>query len=141
MMARVANAARSPGRTALAFVLAGALLSRASLVYASDITPAENVRIEYLISVIAALPGAQFIRNGTAYDARSAVDHLRLKLRFAGSRVKNAEDFIRYCASQSSVSGQPYEIRLADGRVVPSAQFLRQKLLEFDRQNTHGGSP
>jgi len=33
------------------------------------------------------------------------------------------------------VSGEPYEIRFADGRVVMSAEFLRQKLLEFDTQN------
>ena len=53
--------------------------------------------------------------------------HLRLKLRAAGSRVSTAEDFIRYCATESSVSGKPYEIR-----VLPSAAFLRQKLEEFD---------
>lgn len=78
---------------------------------------------------------AQFIRNGKAYDSAAAASHLRAKLRVAGGRVKTAEDFIRYCASQSSVSGEPYEIRFADGRVILSADFLRQKLLEFDAQN------
>jgi len=52
--------------------------------------------------------------------------------------VKTAEDFIRYCASESSVSGKPYEIRFSDGRVVPAAAFLRQKLLQFDTQNAAG---
>lgn len=59
---------------------------------------------------------------------------MRTKLRIAGSHVKTAEDFIRYCASESSVSGKPYEIRFPDGRVVYSADFLRQKLREFDKQ-------
>jgi len=57
---------------------------------------------------------------------------MRAKLHIAGSRVKTAEDFIRYCASESSVSGLPYEIRFPDGRVVRSADFLRQKLAEFE---------
>lgn len=82
---------------------------------------------------------AQFIRNGTSYESAAAAKHLRLKLRAAGSRIKTAEDFIRYCASASSVSGIPYEIRFADGRVVRSADFLRGKLSEFDRENERSG--
>src|SRR5262249_45642782 len=94
----------------------------------------EIARIEYLIASVGSLPQAQFIRNGTAYDGKAAVDPLRLKLRFAGSRVRTAEDFIRYCATESSASGEPYRIRFADAHVVPSAQYLRQKLGEYDRQ-------
>ena len=63
---------------------------------------------------------------------------MRTKLRLAGSRVKTAEDFIRYCGSESSVSGKPYEIRFPDGQVVRSADFLRLKLIEFDQS---GGLP
>ena len=96
--------------------------------------PTENARIEYLLAVVASLHDARFIRNGSAYDSTAAADHMRAKLRSAGARVKTAEDFIRYCASESSVSGKPYEIRFPDGRVVLSADFLRQKLREFDQQ-------
>jgi hypothetical protein len=97
-------------------------------------SPLEAQRIDYLISTVAAMHDAQFIRNGTSYDARAAAEHLRTKLSFAGSHVQTAEDFIRYCATSSSVSGRPYEIRLADGQVVRTADFLRDKLAEFDRR-------
>jgi Family of unknown function (DUF5329) len=110
-----------------------ALLTLAAAARAGAPAPAENARIDYLLGVVASLHDAQFIRNGVAYDSSAAVNHLRAKLRAAGSRVRTAEDFIRYCASESSVSGRPYEIRFPDGRVVPSAEFLRQKLSEFDR--------
>ena len=116
-------------------LLAACLLALAVVAQAADRLPAESARIEYLIGVIAALPDAQFIRNGKAYDNQAAVDHLREKLRLAGGRVRTAEDFIRFCASESSITGQPYEIRFADGRVLPSAEFLQEKLAEFDRQN------
>ena len=108
------------------------LLTLAAVATATDRLPAEEARIEYLLAVVASLPDAQFIRNGMAYDGTAAVKHMRAKLRFAGARVKTAEDFIRYCGSESAVSGKPYEIRFADGRVVLSADFLRQKLVEFD---------
>jgi hypothetical protein len=113
------------------------LLTVATVAYAIDRTPAEEARIEYLLAVVASLQDAQFIRNGTAYDSTAAVQHMRAKLRMAAGRVKTAEDFIRYCGSESSVSGKPYEIRFPDGRVVLSADFLRQKLAEFDEGNRH----
>jgi hypothetical protein len=93
----------------------------------------ETGRIEYLIQSIEQLSGAKFIRNGAAYDAKPAADHLRLKWREAGTRVKTAEQFIELCASRSSVSGQPYRIRFADGTTVASGAFLRAKLKELDR--------
>jgi Family of unknown function (DUF5329) len=116
----------------LAVALLSALLSAAPTARAREPAPIEQARIEYLLSIVASLHDAEFIRNGKAYDGQAAVDHLRTKLRAAGSRVQTAEDFIRYCASESSVSGRPYEIRLADGRVLLAADFLTQELREFD---------
>src|SRR5215831_16816927 len=108
--------------------LAFAFACIAIVARAADIAPAEKAKIEQLIASITSLPNAQFIRNGTAYDAPAAGDHLRLKLKNAGSRIKTADEFIRFCASTSSVSGEPYKIRFADGREVTAEQFLRQKL-------------
>jgi len=109
------------------------VLSIGVLAHAADSTSVEGRKIEYLITSIESLQGAQFLRNGTAYDAKQAANHLRLKLRTAGSRVVTAEDFIRLCASVSSVSGIPYQIRFADGRVVSSEAYLSEKLAEFER--------
>jgi hypothetical protein len=88
----------------------------------------EQRKIEYLINAVGELRGATFIRNGSEYDARQAVEHLRLKLGHAGSRVRTAEDFIAYCATGSSISGDRYRIRFADGQVRDTAEFLRGKL-------------
>ena len=126
-----------PGRTLRLPALL--LLALAPLAQAEGLSPAESGRIEYLLASVAALPDARFIRNGESYDARAAVEHMRLKLRMAGAHVKSAEDFIRYCATASSVSGRPYEIRLPDGSLVPSAVFLRDKLRQFDDRRTGGG--
>lgn len=98
--------------------------------------PAEAQKIEQLIASVEGLREAKFIRNGTAYDANKAAEHLRLKLREAGSRVANAEDFIRLCAARSSVSGRPYEIAFDDGRRVTSEAFLRGRLKELEARAT-----
>ena len=106
---------------------------------ADTVPPPESRKIEYLITAIESLQNAEFIRNGTAYDGKSAADHLRLKLQKAGSRVETAEDFIRICASMSSVSGEPYRIRFFDGGLTTSEAYLRQKLAEFANEHPDGG--
>jgi hypothetical protein len=123
------------------YLLALLVLAAGLHVQAGDLAPLEAQKIEYLIASIEKLPKAQFIRNGTAYDAKRAADHLRLKLQQAGSRVATAEDFIRLCASVSSVSGLPYEIRFADGRTITSEAFLRQRLLEYERSPDGRSTP
>jgi hypothetical protein len=98
----------------------------------------EQQKIAYLIDSVANLKDASFIRNGTAYDAARAAAHMRLKLRFSGSRVKTAEDFITCCASGSSMSGIKYTIRFHDGHSVDSATFLHGKLAEYEARATNG---
>lgn len=95
----------------------------------------EADKIQYLISSVETLKGAQFIRNGKAYGAKMAGDHLRLKLKVAGDQIKTAEDFIRHCASKSSLSGEPYQIRFSDGTTLESAVFFRRKLKEFSEKS------
>lgn len=92
----------------------------------------EALKIEALIQAVAELPGAVFIRNGTEHLPREAADHLRLKWKNAGGRVKTAPDFIRLCASGSSMSGKPYQIRLQDGRTVAARDWLWTELKRLE---------
>jgi hypothetical protein len=96
-----------------------------------SLPPEQAAKIDYLIGSVEQLQSAQFIRNGAAYDGRAAADHLRLKLKNAGSRVATVEDFIRLCGSASSMSGQAYQIRFADGHSVTSEQYFRQRLAQY----------
>lgn len=91
----------------------------------------ETAKIQYLIASVEALEGASFIRNGSEYDTRAASNHLHLKLKIAGDKVRTAEDFIRLCASKSSMTGEPYLIRLADGTTIKSEVFFRDRLKAF----------
>lgn len=93
---------------------------------------AEKVRIEGLITSVEQAKGMVFIRNGSEHDAAAAASHLRMKWKNAGSRVRTAEDFIKYCATGSSMSGKPYQIRFADGRVMNSADYFNAQLRRID---------
>jgi Family of unknown function (DUF5329) len=92
----------------------------------------EKKKIEFLLSSVENLEGAKFIRNGSEYnDGKAAAEHLRMKLKTAGSRVKTADDFIRLCASQSYITGKPYMIRLSNGKTIKSEEYFREKLKEY----------
>lgn len=93
--------------------------------------PTERQKIDYLIDSVAGLHDAVFIRNGTSYDASQAAAHLRLKWRFAGSRIHTADEFITCCATRSSVSGISYTIRFAHGPPVDAATWLRSRLAAY----------
>jgi len=87
--------------------------------------------IEALIKAVASQNGAVFIRNGSEHSASDAADHLRRKLRSAGSRVNTADQFIEHIASKSSTSGNPYALRLANGKTVDAGEWFRARLAEI----------
>jgi hypothetical protein len=108
------------------------LFSMTGLVYGQDSREAD--KIQYLISSVEVLKGARFIRNGKVYDAGRAAEHLRLKLKATGDQIKTAEDFIRLCASRSSVSGEPYRIRFSDGVTIEAEVFFHNRLKAFSEK-------
>jgi hypothetical protein len=99
-----------------------------SFVKANWFQMTEKQKIEYLIQSIEKLDGAKFYRNGEWHEPKEAADHLRLKLKNAGSKIKTAQQFIDKLASESSMSGQAYKIRFKDGKVVEAKVFLNQQL-------------
>jgi hypothetical protein len=75
----------------------------------------------------------QFNRNNTWHSGKDARQHLETKYDYLAKRaaVEKAEDFIEKGASESSLSGKPYQIRCADGKTIPSAQWLSEELRRF----------
>src|ERR1043166_1144950 len=86
--------------------------------------------IEYLVQYVEN-SGARFIRNGKEYSAKEGADHMRDKLRQAGSRVKTAEDFIAGVATKSYLSGKPYLVKMADGKEIPTGPWLTEALAKY----------
>jgi 3-mercaptopyruvate sulfurtransferase SseA len=94
----------------------------------------EQQRIDFLLHSVETAREIVFIRNGSEYDGTAAGKHLRDKLAYAGERVKTAEQFIQYCASESSMTHRKYTVRLADGRTVDSAVYFGGLLREWEQR-------
>jgi len=83
------------------------VLSNAAL--ASSAAVAQN-EIEHLLQYIGE-SSCTFVLNGDAFPAAKARDHLAMKYRFVGGRISTADDFIKYLATGSSMSGEPYHVK------------------------------
>ena len=94
----------------------------------------EQSRIDRLISFVERQKGMTFVRNGTEYNCEEAGRFLRGKLEAMGSEITTARQFIERIASKSSMSGKPYEVKFADGRVMLAENFLGEELKRIERQ-------
>ncbi len=112
-----------------------------ALVMEQPAKPTEAQKIETIIKVLETLKDAQFIRNGSVYNATEAGAHLRMKWKYAGRSVKTAPDFIRLCGSASSMSGKPYLVRYKDGHEVKASDFLWTELKKLDEKKEDEKGP
>lgn len=92
----------------------------------------ESQKIEHLIASLRNMEGAVFIRNGSEHSAQEAAEHLKAKWEKHRSKIKTANDFIEHLATKSSMSGELYKIRFADGKTVPTAEVLNRELNQVE---------
>ena len=121
--------------------IVSALMLLFVLVPAAGAAPSTDARseIDHLLAVVND-SGCEFNRNGAWYDSKMAHAHLRNKYEYllVINVVSTAEDFIEKVATDSSFSGQPYEMRCDGGPAMASGPWLYRELARF---REHGMTP
>ena len=85
--------------------------------------------IQHLLRFIES-SGCEFERNGTVYDSKKARSHIERKYDYIESRVDETEDFIKYAATESSMSGRKYNVK-CNGSKQTSAEWLLDELSRY----------
>lgn len=77
--------------------------------------------------------GCQFNRNGSWYGAKEASAHLSTKYQYLQGKdlVPSAEAFIERAATESSLSGKPYQIKCNDAAPAPSGPWFKAALAKY----------
>jgi hypothetical protein len=119
------------GILAVGLAILVALIALPRLAQANCLPTAERQRIEALIGVVERRADVTFIRNGRSYGAATAAQFLRGKWRSREADICSADDFIAKAASFSSTTGDPYLVRLREGREMPAAEFFRAQLVQL----------
>jgi hypothetical protein len=113
-------------RTASAAALVTLLIAGAA--HADPDATAQR-EIDHLLDYVAA-SNCTFVRNGDRYPAAKAREHLAMKYRYTRGRLSTAEDFIRYLATESSVSHEPYKI-VCGQQEQPAGAWLTEELTRY----------
>lgn len=72
-----------------------------------------------------------FIRNGKEHSAEDAEKHIEKKYNHYKKKIKTPEDFIEKSATKSMMSGKKYQIKLKDGTVITSQDWLLAELKRY----------
>jgi len=109
-----------------------------SLLILNSYAQSDEKKIEFLLKKIEDSK-AIFIRNGEEHPAKKAKSHLEQKMKmatkmfwfFGPSKKITVEEFITKIASSSSTTGEIYKIRLKNGKIYSTEEWLRLKLKEY----------
>lgn len=112
----------------------GGLLAAGVGAVRAEPSDAERSRILRLIDAVGQRQDIRFVRNGKEYTAAQAADFLRGKLQWNLEKIRTVRDFIVEVGTRSTTSGEIYLVRLADGRTLPSAEFLTQELRRIEKR-------
>lgn len=119
---------------AMKFIIAvmAVLLLAPAMVFSAELSSAERACIDHLLAYLKT-SGCDFNRNGEWYKADEAVKHLNKKYAYLLKKglVSTAEDFIVRAASESSMSGKPYQVRCGSNPPELSGAWLTKELRRF----------
>jgi hypothetical protein len=113
------------------------LLCVCTFSHSEELNSATKQEVEHLFIYLHG-SGCEFNRNGTWYNAADAVNHIRKKYDYLVEKaiLTSTESFIEKAASESSMSGKPYQVKCADKEAVTSASWFNAELKKY-RSNTH----
>jgi hypothetical protein len=79
------------------------------------------------------ISNCRFNRNGSWYKSAEAADHLNKKYQYVQKKglVNTAEDFIKFAATKSSLSGKEYVVQCEGDKTHKSAEWLTTALAQI----------
>lgn len=106
-----------------------AILTSSALLLSTQATATPNnatqQEILHLLNFIAN-SSCTFVRNGSEYPAIDARAHIERKYEYVKSRIDSSEKFIKYAATESSMSGDPYRVKCADQEILSKDWLLNE---------------
>ncbi len=94
--------------------------------------------VEHLLQYVEQ-SGCIFERNGSEHDAREARKHIERKYDYLKSRLQTTEQFIRYAASESSITGRKYHV-ICNGKRMLSSEWLNTELKRYREHRNDSAS-
>ena len=76
-------------------------------------------------------------RNGSKYSGKDAAKHIKKKYDYFIDDIKTTEDFIRYSATKSTMSGKLYEVICPDQNTMHTKIWLLRELKSYRKTKSN----
>ncbi len=86
--------------------------------------------INHLLSFVTSTD-CKYERNGTMHNGTEAVAHINKKYAYFLDDIKSTEDFIKYSATKSKMSGKYYKIHCSNHGAIKSQDWLLSELKAY----------
>ena len=105
----------------------GAIISMPAF---SDVPPNETKEVSHLIQFVQN-SGCTINRNGTEYSAEKGLSHINRKYKHYRDDISSTEDFIKYAATKSTMSGQYYTAKCPGQDIIKTNIWLTEELHRY----------
>jgi hypothetical protein len=93
--------------------------------------PANQVKeVDHLLAFVKN-SGCIINRNGTDYQATEGISHIEMKYDYFRDDINNTEEFIKYSATKSTMSGDYYTVTCPGKKSINTQDWLMNELKRF----------
>lgn len=93
-----------------------------------------NHEIQHLLDFVANTD-CQYDRNGKIYSGTEARSHINRKYEHYRDEIQTTEDFIKYAATKSMISGDKYKLHCPGGSSFYASDWLLDELVKHRKNN------
>jgi hypothetical protein len=96
----------------------------------ADVPDSQIKEVNHLLAFVKN-SGCTINRNGTNHPANKGVSHIENKYDYFRDDIKNTEDFIKYSATKSTMSGDYYTVTCPGKKTIKSQEWLLTELQKY----------
>ena len=99
----------------------------------ADVPPEQQAEVRHLISLVQDST-CLINRNGSTHSGKEAAAHIRKKYDYFRDRIRTTEDFIRYSATKSTISGRYYTVLCEGSKAIRTKDWLLRELKRYRKE-------
>ena len=106
------------------------LIATSLLMWSFNVFASSQDEITHLLDYVSNTD-CKYERNGSLHTGAEAVEHINKKYDYFKDDIKSTEDFIKYSATKSKMSGKYYKIHCGNVKSVNSKDWLMKELQRY----------
>uniref|UniRef100_UPI0040578D81 DUF5329 family protein n=1 Tax=Candidatus Electrothrix sp. TaxID=2170559 RepID=UPI0040578D81 len=93
----------------------------------ADVPPEQQAEVAHLLQFVKSST-CRINRNGSFHQGEEAAEHIRKKYDYFQDKIRTTEDFIKYSASKSTMSGKYYTVHCDGQKPIQTQDWLLREL-------------